>query len=118
MRDQGFRCADHFLHPGHRDGPFLAGAEEPLENLLAVEALPAIVLLDDHVRNVVNAFVGGEAPPALEAVAPAPDRVALLAHPGVDNLVFEVQAERAEHGLGRTRSDSNPTSAKAILGAC
>src|SRR5713101_8505343 len=58
---------------GHR--PLLASLQQPLQNLLALEALPPPVFLDHHVRNFVNALVGGEPPPAFQALPPAANHV-------------------------------------------
>ena len=67
--DDGFQ-----LRRGY--GAFFAGLQQPLENLLALKALPAPVFLGHHVGNFVDALVGGEAPGALQALAAAPDCVA------------------------------------------
>src|SRR5262249_45173816 len=96
---------DHRLHAirhlfqrlhGHR--PLLAGLEQAGQDLLAVEALAPAVLLHHEVGDLVDALVGGEALAAAQALAAAADDLALLALPGVHDLVFEVRAERALHG--------------------
>ena len=42
-------------------GRFSQARIRPLSTFGAVELLAAAILLDDHVRNFVDAFVGGEA---------------------------------------------------------
>src|SRR6202008_4976881 len=42
------------------DGALLAGLDESRPQLGAVEALPAAVVLDDHVRDLFDRLVGGE----------------------------------------------------------
>src|ERR1043166_6792873 len=80
-----------------RDGPFLAGAQQPGHHLVAVERLAPPVLLDDHVGDFVNALVGREPPLALQALAAAANRVALARLARVNDLVFKVTAEGASH---------------------
>jgi hypothetical protein len=50
-------------------GRFLAGLDQSRPELLAVEAPRAAVLLDDHVGNLLDRLVGGEAAPAGGALA-------------------------------------------------
>ena len=56
------------------------------------------VLLDHHVRDLVDPLVAGEAAAAVEALAPAANHLAFLALARVDDLVAEMAAERALHG--------------------
>src|SRR5260221_667404 len=95
---------DHRLHAVHdqlqglhRHRPLLAGLEQPGQDLLAVEALAAAVLLHHQVRDLIDSLVRGEALAAAKALAPAANDLAFLAFPGVHNLVFEVRAEGALH---------------------
>ena len=94
----GLDPLDDRLERLHRDRALLAGLQQALHHLLAVEALAAAVLLDDEVRDLVDALVGREALAAVEALAAAADHVAFLALARVDDLVLEVGAERALHG--------------------
>src|SRR5205807_1410916 len=57
------------LRRGHR--PLFACFQKPLQDFLPFEALPPSVLLDDHIRNFINAFVGREAAVAFQAFAAA-----------------------------------------------
>ena len=98
LLDHGLDPVDDRLERLHRDRPLLAGLEQALHHLLAVEALAPAVLLDHEVRDLVDALVGGEALAAVEALAAAADDVAFLALARVDDLVLEVGAERALHG--------------------
>ncbi len=65
---------------------------------MAIELFAATVLLDDHVGDFIDAFVGGETFLAAEALAAAADGVAFFAFARIDDLVFEVAAERTQHG--------------------
>src|SRR6266567_1352161 len=84
------------LWRGH--GPFFASFQESLQNLLPLKALPPPVLLDDHVRNFVNAFVRCKPAATLQAFATAANRVAHAAFPRIDHLVVNVRAKRTLHG--------------------
>src|SRR5229473_1763102 len=83
------------LGRGHRT--LFASFQKSLQNLLPLEALAPPVLLADHVRNFVNALVRGEAPPALQALAPPADGVAQAALARIDHLVVHVRAKRTLH---------------------
>src|SRR5437867_98214 len=50
----------HLLERGGRDGPLLARLAKPSQDLVAVVRLARAVLLDHHVRNLVDALVGRE----------------------------------------------------------
>src|SRR6202165_4524023 len=83
------------LGGGH--GTFFARFQKSLQNLLPLEALAPPILLDDHVRNFVDAFVGCEPAAALQALAPPANRVAAAAFPRINHLVVNVCAKRALH---------------------
>src|SRR6266852_5944267 len=93
--NDAFDFIDDGFEFGSGHGALFAGFQEALKNFLALEAFAASVLLDDHVGNFVDAFVGGEAARAFETVAAAADGVAGAAFAGVDNLVVGVGAEWA-----------------------
>src|SRR5688500_13434366 len=80
------------------DGTFFARLEQTGDELLPLEALARAVLLDHHVRDLVDPLVTGEAAAAVEAFAPAADDLPFLALPRVDDLVAEMTAERTLHG--------------------
>src|SRR6266403_125725 len=88
--DQGFELC-------RGDRPLLAGFQQPLQNFLAVEALPASVLLDDHVRDFVDAFVRGETAAAFQTFPAAANQVPDSALARVDNFVVREGTERALH---------------------
>src|SRR6266849_3187769 len=91
-----------FIHDGFQlgggHGTFLARFQKSLQNLLPLEALAPPVLLDDHVRNFVDAFVGCESAATLQALAPAADGVTAAAFPRVDHFVVNMPAKRTLHG--------------------
>jgi hypothetical protein len=87
-----FRCLMHhafdFIHDGFEfrrgNGTFFAGFQQALQNFLALEAFAPPILLDHHVGNFVDAFVGGETARAFQAFAAAANRVAGAAFAGVN----------------------------------
>jgi hypothetical protein len=95
--DEGFGGVDDFLHLGYGDFALLAGVEKAGENFLAVEFLAAAVFFHDHIRDFVEAFVGGEAFIATFTFAAAPYGVGVLAFTAIDNLVLSKGAKRTFH---------------------
>src|SRR5262249_57596207 len=65
--------------------------------LLSIERLAPPVALDHVGQDVLDVLVGRVAPVALEALAAAPDELALAPYPRVDDPVLRVAAERAFH---------------------
>src|SRR5216683_740223 len=88
------------LADGHR--ALFAGAHEAVEHFLAVKTLAATVLLYDHVRDFVDALVGGEALFALQAFAAAADGIRFLAFARIHDFVIFKPAKGAFHALGYT----------------
>src|SRR5208282_3958119 len=76
---------------GH--GPLLTSFQQSLQNFLAFEALSPPILLDDHVRDFINALVGRKPSAALETLPPPPDRVTGAALARVDHLIVQMRAE-------------------------
>src|SRR6267143_1773521 len=89
-----------------------------LQNFLPLEALAPPVFLDDHVRNLVDPLVRGEATPALQAFAPPANGIAGAAFSRIDHLVVNVRTKRTLHGAGSpcrtTRSPAASFSCSAI----
>src|SRR6266481_484567 len=83
------------LRRGH--GTLFASLQEPLQNFLPFETLAPPVLFDDHVRDFVDAFVGGEPPAAFQALAPPANGVAEAAFPRINHFVVDVRAKRTLH---------------------
>src|ERR1022692_779366 len=77
--DLRLNLVHQFRQPPHAYRALLAGLQQPRQHLLAVELLPAAILLDDHIGHFVDALVGGEAPLATQAVPPPPDGITLPA---------------------------------------
>src|SRR6202022_405496 len=86
-----------------RYGTFFACAQEAVEHLLAVELLSSPILLVNHVRNFLDALVGGKPLAALQAFATAANRFRLLALARDSNLVIGKTAKRTFHGAGFSR---------------
>src|SRR5215469_1206832 len=86
------------LRRSHR--PLLACFQKPLQYFLPFETLPPSVLLDDHIRNFINAFVGREAAVALQAFAAPADGVPAAPFPRIDHFVVQVRAKRTLHEAG------------------
>src|SRR5580698_1857048 len=82
-----------------RNRTLLARAQQAAQNLLPVEALAASIFLHHHVRNFVDALVSGEAAIAALALAPAADRVRLLALARIDNPVLCEATVRTLHAV-------------------
>src|SRR5207249_7633079 len=93
--EQVFHFVDHGFETAHRDGPLLAGLHQSGEELVAVERLPAAVLLDDHVRDLINPLIGRESPGAGEAFPAAPRNAPPLPVAAVDDLALGAPANRA-----------------------
>ena len=98
----------HRLDGVRRDRSLLARAQQAVHDLLPVERLAPPVLLDHQRQRVVDPLVGGEAPAAALAVPPAPDDVAFLPEPRVDDPAVRRPAERAPHRAPA----SQPTAAR------
>jgi len=93
-------CLDlvhEFGQLSHRHRPLFAGLEQPFENLLAVELFTPSVSLYNYVGNFVAALVSGESPFALQAFPPSTDDVAFFALARIDDAVFTMTAEGANH---------------------
>src|ERR1700693_770703 len=96
--DKGFGLVHNLLELADWHRPFLTCTQQAVQNFLAVEFLAASVLLDHHVRNFIDALVGGEALGALQALAAAADRLRLFAFARVDYLVIGEAAKGTFHG--------------------
>src|SRR6202034_3949214 len=90
-----------FIYDGfqlaHRHGPFFAGLQQSLQDLLALEFFPAAILLDDHIGNLVDAFIGGKATAAFQALAATANQIAGATLARVDYLIIQVRAKRTLH---------------------
>src|SRR5580704_808937 len=104
LDDEGFGFIDDLLEFADGDGPLLAGAQQAVENFLAVELFAAAVFLDHHVRDFVDTLVGGKPLAALQAFAASADGFRLLALAGVDYLIFSKSAKRTFHGAARRKT--------------
>jgi hypothetical protein len=95
---------DDRLQLAQGDRPLLARLEQSVEELLAAELLAGAVVLDDHVRDVLDLLVGREPPAAAQAFAAAADGHAVAALARVHDPVAVFGAEGTPHvglpGLG------------------
>src|SRR5579862_3419271 len=98
--DERFGLVHDLLQFTDRHRALLAGAQQAIEHLLAIELFAAPVLLYHHVRDFVDPLVGGEALAALQALAAAPDGLGFLTLARVDYLVIGKTAKRTFHGAG------------------
>ena len=89
---------DDLLQLADRHRTLLAGPQQAVQHLLAIEFLAPSVFLHHHVRNFVDALVGGEALLALQALAPAPDGIGFLALARIHDFVIGKAAKWAFHG--------------------
>src|SRR5215469_12205501 len=69
--DKRLDFVHQLLELAHRDRTLLACAQQSREDLLPVKLFAPAVFLHDHVRNLVDALVGGEAPLTFHALATA-----------------------------------------------
>src|SRR6267154_2490729 len=92
-----FDFIDNGFELGRWHRPLLASFQQTLQNFLTFESFAAAVLLDHHVRNFINPFVRGEAPPTFEAFPPASNSVAAAPLSRINYLVIDVRTERALH---------------------
>ena len=79
------------------DRPLLARLAHGHEDLVAPEVLAALVALHDLRQHLLDALARREAPPALQAFAPAADLGAVAAEPRVDHPIRRVRAVGATH---------------------
>ena len=101
--EQGLDLVDDRVELDGRDRPLLAGLHEARAKLVAVEPLPPAVVLDDHVRDLLDRFVGGEPATAGGAFPAAADDLALAALAGVHDPVVHGGAEGALHSAEEYR---------------
>src|SRR4030095_5687935 len=77
--------------------PFFARFQQPRNQLLAFEALARAILLDHHVRDLVDPLIAGESASAVEAFATAANHFAFLAFARIDDLIAQMAAKPAFH---------------------
>src|SRR6266550_1439981 len=75
------------------------GGKTHVGDLIAIEGFTPAVLLNHHVRYLVDSFVRGKAPLALQAFTSPADRIALARFARVNDFVFEKTAKGAFHKL-------------------
>src|SRR5208282_2570376 len=97
VSELGFHCVHYFSELSHRDRPLLTGLEQPGKYLLAVELFPSAVLLYDHVRDLIAAFVGGKTALTAETLPAAADDFSFLALSGVNHAILLESAEGTGH---------------------
>src|SRR5207244_7017308 len=85
--------ADDVVHRLDADRPLLARFQNRGAELLAVEGLTPAVSLDDVRQDVLDVLVGRVPPVALEALAPAPNELAVAPDPRVDDRSEEHTSE-------------------------
>jgi len=69
-----------------------------MQYFLAIEFFPAAVFFHHHVRDFIDALVGGEALAALQALAPAADGLRFFALARVYDFIVGKSAKRTFHG--------------------
>jgi hypothetical protein len=102
LDDEGLGFIDDLLESADGHGALLAGAHQAIEHFLAVKTLAATVFLYHHVRDFVDALVGGKALFALQAFAAAADGIRFLAFARIHDFVIFKPAKGAFHALGYT----------------
>src|SRR5438552_671129 len=97
INEKCLRFIHDLLHLADRDWPFLAGAQQTVQHLLAVEFFPPAIFFDDHVRDFINALVSGKPLLAVYALSPATDGFALLALARIHYFIVDETAKRTFH---------------------
>ena len=97
---KSFRLIYDLLQLADRYGSLLAGPQQAIQHLLAIEFLAAAVFLDHHVGNFVDALVSGEALAALQTLAAPADGIGFLALARIHHLVIFKTTERTLHDSG------------------
>src|SRR5207302_10412018 len=97
--DERLRLIHDLFQLADGDRSFFTSTQKAVQNFLTVELLAAAVLFDHHVGNFVDPLVGREALAALQALAPAPDRLRLFTLPRVHYLVIRKSAKGTFHGV-------------------
>src|SRR5207253_2786138 len=97
---KSFRLIYDLLQLADRYGSLLAGPQQAIQHLLAIEFLAAAVFLDHHVGNFVDALVSGEALAALQTLAAPADGIGFLAFARIHHLVIFKTTERTLHDSG------------------
>src|SRR5439155_23722768 len=113
--EAGLDVGDDVVDLRHADLSLRARFVEGGAQLVAVEFLAGPVALHHIERHVLDVLVGRVAAAALEALATAPDELAVPPHARVHHPVFRVAAERALHrtppftsrGRGREKTGSS-----------
>ena len=95
-------------------GRFSHALSRPAIELLPLEPLARAVLLDHHVRDLVDPLVAGEAPAAVEALAPAADDLAFLALARVDDLIAEMSRRMGTSSACRPSPSSRAELARSL----
>src|SRR6188508_1786073 len=90
LLQRGFHAVGNRLERRDADRALFARLQESRDELLALEALAAAVLLHHHVRDLVDPFVAGKALGAAETFASAANNLALAAFARVDDLIAEM----------------------------
>src|SRR5262245_26669926 len=94
-----FHAVGNGLDGRRTDRPLFAGFEQTANQFLTIEPLPGAVLLDDHVRDLVDALVARETLAAPDALAPAANDLPFFALARIDDLVAQMAAIRTFHRL-------------------
>src|SRR5262249_28334374 len=89
---------DDLFHGGHRDRAFFTSPQHAGKHFLPLELLPPAVFFHNHVRDFVDALVGGKTLLAFQAFSAAPDRRAFFALARVNYFVILKPAKWAFHG--------------------
>src|SRR5205807_10623270 len=89
-------------HLADSHGPFFAGPQPPVQDLLTIQFLATAILLHHHVGDLINACVSGETLLAFQALAASTDGIRLLTFPRIHYFIVGKTAKRTLHvALGR-----------------
>ena len=92
-----FNLIDDLFELNSRNRAFLSSSEQSGEHFIAVKLFTFAVLFDDHIWDLVNAFVRRKTPSAAQALTAAPDGIAILRLARIDDLIFNVCTKWTTH---------------------
>src|ERR1022692_4389979 len=97
VADLRFHPVDQFRQPRHAHRTLFAGLQQAAQHLLPVEFLTPPILLDHHVRHLIDSLIRGVAAGAFQTLAPAANGIAFFAFPGIYYLIVRMIAEWTLH---------------------
>src|SRR5260370_5194803 len=92
--DESLHLIDDRFQSGGMEGEVFGRLQQPLQNLLAIKSFPPPILLDHHIRNLIDPLVRRETASAFQAFPAAADQITGTPFARIDHLVVAKRAER------------------------